>query len=167
MEKNKKTAHGETKSNVLMYVIFCAICLVLSLAAVESGSWIVLKAASGSQRSYTLTATDKKAQNSKIFITKSEINDDHLAFKRAGGWIFESFVAYKNVEFSSKFVNVDKFGIRSNGDVARNGSDHEFVIWIFGSSALYGYPNENGGDKLVHGSGGIFPAAGGIKPSHL
>ena len=27
--------------------------------------------------------------------------------------------------------------------------------------------NENGGDKLVHGSGGIFPAAGGIKPCHL
>jgi hypothetical protein len=26
---------------------------------------------------------------------------------------------------------------------------------------------ENGGDKLVHGSGGIFPAAGGIKPCHL
>jgi hypothetical protein len=27
--------------------------------------------------------------------------------------------------------------------------------------------DENGGDKLVHGSGGIFPAAGGIKPCHL
>ena len=27
--------------------------------------------------------------------------------------------------------------------------------------------SENGGDKLVHGSGGIFPAAGGIKPCHL
>lgn len=26
---------------------------------------------------------------------------------------------------------------------------------------------ENGGDKMVHESGGIFPAAGGIKSCHL
>jgi len=31
----------------------------------------------------------------------------------------------------------------------------------------YNSLSENGGDKLVHGSGGIFPAAGGIKPCHL
>jgi len=82
MDKIKKTSHGETKSNVLMYVIFCAICLILSLAAVEFGSWVVLKVASGSQRSYTQNTADEKARSSNVFITNNEINDDHLAFKR-------------------------------------------------------------------------------------
>jgi hypothetical protein len=48
----------------------------------------------------------------------------------------------------------------------------DFAYWAvigspFGQSVIIHALPQNGGDKLVHGSGGRFPVAGGVKSCHL
>ena len=52
---------------------------------------------------------------------------------------YEPWVGYKEEETTSRFVNVDEYGIRANGPSRRTVSDLDGAVWFFGGSTTFGY----------------------------
>ena len=55
------------------------------------------------------------------------------------GWTYESWVGYRESERSSKFINVNRFGIRSNGQPRDDLSVLNGATWFLGGSTTFGY----------------------------
>lgn len=58
---------------------------------------------------------------------------------RDGGWVYEQWTGFRERARTAKFVNVNEFGIRSNGDRAGESAPLNGSIWMFGGSTTFGY----------------------------
>ena len=52
---------------------------------------------------------------------------------------FAPWVGYRQGETTSRFVNVDAYGIRSNGPAPRDVTTIQGAVWFFGGSTTFGY----------------------------
>ena len=58
---------------------------------------------------------------------------------KAGGWVYDEWVGFREKERTSRFVNIDKYGIRSNGHGKVDINAIDGKIWVFGGSTTFGY----------------------------
>jgi len=124
------------KSSLLYLVI-----IILSCAALEGGSWAVLKIYQDFFSYHSKVTSDNKSPDGELkFISDPKIIKDFYEYNE-NIYTFESYLMYKNAPFSSEYFNVDKNGVRSNGNPADGATPPGKTVWIFGSSALFGSPN--------------------------
>jgi hypothetical protein len=58
---------------------------------------------------------------------------------RDGGWVYEQWTGFRERARDGKFINVDAFGVRSNGKPAGKVASLNGSIWMFGGSTTFGY----------------------------
>lgn len=58
---------------------------------------------------------------------------------RDGGWVYEQWLGFRERARALKFVNVDEFGIRSNGSPTGRFAPIDGSVWMFGGSTTFGY----------------------------
>lgn len=58
---------------------------------------------------------------------------------RDGGWVYEQWTGFRERARALKYVNVNEFGVRSNGNPAGHFSPMNGSVWMFGGSTTFGY----------------------------
>lgn len=56
-----------------------------------------------------------------------------------GGWVYEQWLGFRERARALKFINVNEFGIRSNGHPTGRFAPIDGSIWFFGGSTTFGY----------------------------
>jgi hypothetical protein len=74
-------------------------------------------------------------------LTDTEVNEllSETWNIRDGGWVYEQWTGFRERARSSKFVNVNELGIRSNGSGSTKFPSLNGSIWMFGGSTTFGY----------------------------
>ena len=113
-----------------------AIILLIFLAIILHTSIIVLKKIKKENLYYILLSEQQK----KIYnyLTKDEVND-LLKSTWYRKWEYVSVLGFREGPLSSKFVNVNSFGVRSNSKNQVTYSDINDSVWFFGGSSTFGY----------------------------
>jgi len=136
-QDTQSAGHSNWLKSTALYLLI----VILSCTAVEGGSWAVLKIYQDYFSYHSKVTSDNKSPEGALkFISDPAIIRDFYKYNE-NIYTFESYLMYKNAPFASKYFNVDKNGVRSNGHPAAGAKAPGKTIWIFGSSALFGSPN--------------------------
>lgn len=113
---------------------FIALGVVVAIGAVEGGAWLALNAT-------RLLSPHASADEAELPVTDRQILADWDAYQAQGHKRFYGLTVYDNAPFSSRFLNVDEEGVRSNGRRPAPDGSSTLTVWVFGSSAVVGIPN--------------------------
>jgi lysophospholipase L1-like esterase len=142
VEKLEKHVVSE-KSSILKSVIVFGLIIGFSTLLLEFGSWAVIEIFNNNysfSNTYEAKNAEERSKTDDLFLTDPNILVDFYRFHDEVLYDFESYTMYRDGEYRSQFVNVGPDGIRSNG-TRLVATKNDFVVWILGSSALFGSPN--------------------------
>ncbi len=148
-EINDKKLNFQKKIFIRLFANFLIVFMILF--SIEKISAFIPKI-------YGLSETFLKENPSKIKKQDSIVADiqsytdkpgllrDFKNYENVPGNEYYTYLPYRPASFSSEYLNVNKNGIRDNGNrILTNQTDGEKpkIIWILGSSAVFGYSNSD------------------------
>jgi peptidoglycan/LPS O-acetylase OafA/YrhL len=89
--------------------------------------------------------SDKEIEIEKVINFKITRDKKRREAQKGSSYYYESYVVFKNKEFKSETLNIQKNGRRKtlNNEDNSNEEKNNFIIWVLGASPIYGATNSD------------------------